>query len=295
MGSLGNISSQEAGRNPLDILIANRRKALGIPNPTPGSNNGLDLSSVPEEGRGFISQALSSVGSAVGSGISKVREHRRESLAAMSPEEREVYDRTRETNSPGALSLLSPTGLGVSSLAAKTGILRRFAPFRAKGARLARVVDQASATRAPGVSENVLRMQESSKVVSRLESAGYGVWGDGLGGMNPSQFSRFMETIPLAEKPIVQRGMMLSLQENVANMGRLTKSARQNLLSPAGRVRLEATFEGLPPEYLNHFTRLVEQGQFQNLTRFLIVAGAAFPLARKAGREIGQKIQGGVY
>jgi len=275
-----------------------------------GEQGGPNLSSVPEEGRGLISRALG----VVGSGINKVREFRQSQIDSMSPEERESYDKLRKTSSPGILGALAPSGVGPGSVASRVGVLRRFSPFRASGTKLAGQVERMSG--AVGSTSSTVQKAEAlgpvnrdllgriipdraaaagAKAVEDFAVKGYEVWGKGLGGMNPSQFTKFISEIPEAERLVAQRGMFLSLQENIANMGRLTKAGRENLLSPAGQARLAETFRGLPPEYLANFNRMVEQGQFQNMTRFLIAASLAFPWARKAGKWLTDRAEGGVW
>jgi len=289
LGSLDNVSTEE-GRSAFELLLEKRRKELSITNPTPGSQLPAEI---PEEGRGLISKALGFVGS----GIDKIQERRQQQLESMSPEQRRTYDELQKYSKHdiGPLGWLAPGGVGFASRASRLGIIRRFSPFRRGGSKLAGAVEKMSSSRPHGVAEDVLRLEESSKVIASLETKGYNIWTKSLGGKNPSEFAKLMGEMTSAEKPIAQKGMLLSLQENLANMSRLSREAQQNLMSPAGKLRLQATFDGLPSEHLEYFNRLVETGQYQRLTRWLGVVSLAYPWARKVGRSVLERLEGGIY
>jgi hypothetical protein len=206
--------------------------------------------------------------------------------------------------SPGPLEWLAPMRGGVNVVAGAAKLARRLSPFRRSGARLAGEVAKASGrttragapsvSRATGTINRDFLGREVVEIGTRaaddaarmIFDDGYKFWKEGLGGMNPSQIDTHIRSLTEAERLISQRGKLLALREHLANMGRLTEQAQRQLMSPAGQARLAETFRGMPPEYVQHFNKLVEAGQYQRVTRFAFLAGIAFQAARRYGRGI---------
>lgn len=238
---------------------------------------------IPEENRNLIMEGLKGGFGLVKKGINKAQDIRQENLSSMSPEELQQLEKLKDTSDPGLLKYLTPGGAGTVSGAGRAGVLRKLSPFRRKGKKLAAEVSKIE-DKVP--KPDVMELLGDSNVISNLKKKGHKVWSKNLGGKNPSQFHRFLDEIPVAERAIVQRGALESLRENIANVPRLTADMQRNLLSPAGRARLEFAFEGLPPEAINRFISLVEKGQHQNVTRWLALVPIVIPLARKLGWDI---------
>lgn len=204
--------------------------------------------------------------------------------------------RTEPIGDPGPLMWLAPSRVGVSAVSGIARIARKLSPFRKSGVRLAREVSKVSESIGAGGADvkkfdslTELALKAGGKSADDAAKAvfdeGYSFWTKGLGGKNPSEVARYVNSLTESDRIISQRGQLLSLQENLSNMERLTREAQLNLLSPAGQARLMETFRGMPPEYLTHFNKLVETGEKQRATRFVFLAGIAFQVARKYGRE----------
>lgn len=175
---------------------------------------------------------------------------------------------------------LLPMALGGLGAAGRVPrVVRKFSPFRLRGAKGAREVSRAESV----VGSSSITGPQS---VNAYTSMGSKLFNKSLGGPNPSEFARAMSTIPQNQRIYVQRGMLESLRENIANANRLTAQMQQNLLSPAGRARLQVAFEGLPPQAMDRFIRLVETGQHQNVTRWLTLVPVLIPLARRLGWDV---------
>jgi len=217
----------------------------------------------------------------------------------LGPQDRSKYVREQQPlGSPGLLQWLAPTTRGVNAAKGTVSFVRRLSPFRKRGVQLAEEVAKVAEKTAPAskptisgaVNKDLLGRiipdKGADEAVSRVFQKGYEFWKGSLGGMNPSEVQTYINSLSGAERLVAQRGSLLALQENLANMGRLTTAAQRQLLSPAGQARLAETFRGMPPEYITHFNKLVEKGQYQRVTRFAFLAGIAFQAARRFGRDI---------
>lgn len=194
---------------------------------------------------------------------------------------RAIEERREPLGDPGVFRYVAPGGIGAGSAVARIGFIRKLSPFRVRGSKLSKkVAEMAKATPKPSADLTM----DPRRYIS-LKETGSKFWTNNLGGKNPSELSRAISMVPREERLVLQRGMIESLGENIANARHITAEMQRNLLSPAGQARLRATFEGLDPIYIQHFNRLVDTGQWQNASRFVILVGGAFPLVRKYGRE----------